>query len=145
MTVFAGILETALAPLLNRLRAIFPPEISGLIIVMIGLSAAVSGLRSIFGPTAEPVSMAEWWVAGITLASMAILNIWGKGALRMLCALIGLGIGYIAAASVQLLGRRHDRGEQRVVDRLSACDRHRHGRSISPSRCRSPSPPSPPR
>jgi xanthine permease XanP len=98
MTVLAGVLETALAPLLNRLRAIFPPEISGLIIVMIGLSAAVSGLRSILGPTAEPVSVAEWWVAGTTLASMAILNIWGKGMLRMPCALIGLIIGYIAAA-----------------------------------------------
>jgi NCS2 family nucleobase:cation symporter-2 len=104
MTVFAGILETALAPLLNRLRAIFPPEISGLIIVMIGLSAAVSGLRSILGPAAEPVSVAEWWVAGITLSSMAILNIWGKGALRMLCALIGLVIGYVAAASADLVG-----------------------------------------
>jgi NCS2 family nucleobase:cation symporter-2 len=43
-------------------------------------------------------------VAGITLASMAILNIWGKGALRMLCALIGLGIGYVAAASAGLIG-----------------------------------------
>jgi xanthine permease XanP len=104
MTILAGILETALAPLLNRLRAIFPPEISGLIIVMIGLSASVSGLRSILGPAAEPVSMAEYFVAGTTLASMAILNIWGKGMLRMLCALIGLIIGYIAAASVQLLG-----------------------------------------
>jgi len=104
MTVFSGILETALAPLLNRLRAIFPPELSGLIIVMIGLSAAVSGLRSILAPTAEPVSIVEWWVAGITLASMAILNIWGKGPLRMLCALIGLAIGYVAAAAAGLIG-----------------------------------------
>jgi xanthine permease XanP len=104
MTVFAGVLETALAPLLNRLRAIFPPEISGLIIVMIGLSAAVSSLRSILGPTAEPVSVAEWWIAGVTLASMAILNIWGKGPLRMLCALFGLAIGYVAAAWMGLLG-----------------------------------------
>src|SRR5262249_23304742 len=74
MTIFAGILESALAPLLNRLRAIFPPEISGLIIVMIGISAAISGLRSILAPGVAPVDAAEWWVAGITIASMAILN-----------------------------------------------------------------------
>ncbi|MBX9777065.1 MAG: hypothetical protein K2Y71_22020 [Xanthobacteraceae bacterium] len=104
MTVFAGILETALAPLLNRLRAIFPPEISGLIIVMIGLSAAVSGLRSVLAPDATPVSVAEWWVAGITIASMAVLNVWGTGPLRMLCALIGLVIGYVAATSMDLVG-----------------------------------------
>jgi xanthine permease XanP len=104
MTIFAGLLETVLAPMLNRLRAIFPPEISGLVIVMIGISAAVSSLRSIFGPSAEPVSMAEWWVAGTTLIAMAVLNVWGKGPLRMLCALIGLIVGYIAAAIAQLIG-----------------------------------------
>jgi NCS2 family nucleobase:cation symporter-2 len=32
MTIFAGAMEAAIAPLLNRLRAIFPPEISGLVI-----------------------------------------------------------------------------------------------------------------
>jgi NCS2 family nucleobase:cation symporter-2 len=104
MTMFAGALETALAPLLNRLRAIFPPEISGLIIVMIGISASISGLRSILAPGAPPVSVAEWWVAGITIASMAILNIWGKGALRMLCALMGLVCGYIAAMATDVIG-----------------------------------------
>src|SRR5262249_5494856 len=49
MTIFAGFLEAALAPLLNRLRPIFPPEISGLVIFMIGVSAAVAGLRLMLG------------------------------------------------------------------------------------------------
>jgi NCS2 family nucleobase:cation symporter-2 len=104
MTIFAGLLESIIAPMLNKLRAIFPPEVSGVIIVMIGLSAAVSGLRSVFAATATPVSTVEWWVAGITLASMAAFNIWGKGALRMLCALIGLAVGYAAAAAAGLFG-----------------------------------------
>ena len=42
MTIFAGLLEAAIAPLLNRMRAIFPPEISGLVILMIGMSAGTS-------------------------------------------------------------------------------------------------------
>jgi xanthine permease XanP len=104
MTIFAGILETAIAPLLNRLRAIFPPEISGLIIIMIGLSAGMSGLRWVLGASAAPVSITEWWVAGITLAIMAALNVWGPGILRMLCALIGLAVGYIAAGLMGLVG-----------------------------------------
>src|SRR5215204_3433213 len=49
MTIFAGLLEAAIAPLLNRLRAIFPPEISGLVILMIGMSAGIAGLRSMLG------------------------------------------------------------------------------------------------
>jgi NCS2 family nucleobase:cation symporter-2 len=104
MTIFAGLLETALAPLLNRLRSIFPPEISGLVIFMIGLAAGIAGLRSLLGTQAAPVSTAEWWVASITLASMVALNVWGKGIARMLCALIGLVAGYIAALAAGVIG-----------------------------------------
>jgi len=98
MTIFAGVLEAALAPLLNRLRSIFPPEISGLVIFMIGLSGGIAGLRSLFGAQAVPVSEVEWSVGAITLVTMAALNVWGKGMARMLCALIGLVTGYLAAA-----------------------------------------------
>jgi NCS2 family nucleobase:cation symporter-2 len=104
MTIFAGALESALAPLLHRLRAIFPPEISGVIILMIGVSAGMGGLRSLVGPAAAPVAPAEWWVAGITLATMVALNVWGTGVARMLCALIGLAVGYAAAGIVGLVG-----------------------------------------
>ncbi len=56
MTIFAGFLEAALAPLLNRLRPIFPPEISGVVIFMIGLSASIAGLRLMLGGTEVPVT-----------------------------------------------------------------------------------------
>jgi xanthine permease XanP len=97
MTMFSGVLEGAIAPLLNRLRAIFPPEISGLVILLIGLSIGTSGLRLVLAPGAPPMSGAEWLVAAATLVTMVGLNVWGVGTLRMLCALIGLIVGYIAA------------------------------------------------
>jgi xanthine permease XanP len=97
MTIFAGLLEAAIAPVLQRLRAIFPPEISGLIIVMIGLSAGISGLRSVLGASAAPVSTAEATVGAVTLTAMVALNIWGWGIPRMLCALLGVGAGYVVA------------------------------------------------
>lgn len=103
MTVFAGLFEIAVAPLLNRLRTYLPVEISGLVIFMIGVSAGLAGLRTLLGPAAAPVTSAEWIVAGITLASMAALNIWGRGIFRMLCALLGLAIGYSAAIAAGLL------------------------------------------
>ena len=105
MTIFAGLLEVAIAPLLEPFRAIFPSEISGLVILMIGISAGLSGLRSMFGANIAPVSVSEWWVAGITLAVMVLLNVWGGGILRMVCALMGLVVGYIAAGFTGLLGQ----------------------------------------
>ena len=104
MTIFDGLLEMALAPLLNRMRAIFPSEISGLVIFMIGVSAGVAGLRSVFGAQAAPLTGAEWAVAGATLATMIGFNVWGKGIARMLCALLGLLAGYVVAATTGMLG-----------------------------------------
>ena len=104
MTLFAGLLEVALARALPRLRAVFPVELSGVVIFMIGVSGSAAGLRSLLSPDASPMSPAEWWVAAFTLAVMVGLNVWGKGLLRMLCALIGLAAGYAAAAFAGLLG-----------------------------------------
>ncbi|HEX5508110.1 MAG TPA: solute carrier family 23 protein [Pseudolabrys sp.] len=103
MTVFAGAFEAALAPLLNRLRTYLPVEVSGLVIFMIGVAAGLAGLRTLLGPSAAAVTSPEWIVAGITLGSMAGLNIWGKGIARMLCALIGLTVGYLVAIPAGLL------------------------------------------
>src|SRR5579883_89509 len=103
MTLFAGMVESAIAPLLHRLRSIFPPEISGVIILMIGISAGMGGLRTVAGADAAPVEPTEWWVARITLATMISLNVWGSGLARMLCALIGLALGYLAAGVTGLI------------------------------------------
>jgi NCS2 family nucleobase:cation symporter-2 len=103
MTLFAGVLEAAVAGALNRLRAIFPTEVSGLVIFMIGITAGIAGLRTMLAAQAESVSAAEWWVAGFTLSVMVGLNVWGRGPAKMLCALIGLVSGYAAAAAAGLL------------------------------------------
>jgi NCS2 family nucleobase:cation symporter-2 len=103
MTIFAGMLEAALAPFLNRLRAIFPPEVSGLVIFMIGISGGIAGLRSLLGTNAAPVPPTEWIVGILTLGTMIALNVWGKGPASMFCALIGLVAGYIASSVTGLI------------------------------------------
>ena len=103
MTLFAGLLEAALAGALNRLRAIFPTEVSGLVIFMIGITAGIAGLRTLLGVQADPVSTSEWWAASVTLGTMIVFNIWGKGIAKMLCALIGLSAGYVVAGAAGLL------------------------------------------
>lgn len=97
MTALAGLLQVVIAPVLNRLRGVFPPEISGLVIFMIGWSAGISGLRILLSPDTPAPSWDELTVFAITLGTMTALNIWGIGISRMLCALIGLVAGYVAA------------------------------------------------
>ena len=114
MTLIAGMLEALFSRLLDRMRPYFPTEISGLVIFMIGVSAGLAGLRSVLGANAEPVTPAEWWVASITLASMVAFNVWGRGMVRMLCALEGLAVGYVAAGLAGLLGGGQFESVERV-------------------------------
>jgi len=103
LTCFAGAFEALLSRFLVKLRAILPTELSGFVIFMIGVTAGIAGLRSLIGPHSQPVSGTEWWVACLTLATMVGLNIWGKGVAKMLCALLGVGIGYSVATLTGLL------------------------------------------
>src|SRR5262245_49934540 len=99
MTIFAGVVECALARILPSLRPIFPPEVAGLIILLIGLTNGTIGMRNLLGigaaPDFAPVDLA------IGLASFAVmiaLNVWTRGLPRVFCGLIGIGFGYMCAA-----------------------------------------------
>lgn len=107
MTLFAGMIETVLSRTLSRLRAFLPTELSGLVVFMIGISSGVAGVRIACGPDAAAMHANEWITAALTLTVMLGLNVWGRGALRMLCALIGLAVGYAAALAGGLFDASH--------------------------------------
>ena len=99
MTIAAGLFEVALAPALRRLRALFPPEIAGLVVLLVGIATGVVGLRTALGPgedTGGP-ALTDVALALVTLAIMVGLNVWGRGGLRLFCVLIGMAIGYAVA------------------------------------------------
>lgn len=107
MTVFSGLFEALIAPLLNRLRGIFPPEISGLVIFMIGWSAGLAGLRVLLAHDAPTVTTSEWIVVTLTLVAMVVFNVWGNGLIRMTAALLGLVVGYVAAGVTGVIDHAH--------------------------------------
>ncbi len=104
MTIFAGTIQSALAPVLRRLRPLLPPEIGGLVVFFVGTSVAAIGCRYLIGVDArEPVGSNYWLVGAVTLMTTVGLNVWGKGQARLLCAMIGIMTGYVAAIAAGLL------------------------------------------
>ena len=106
MTLMAGVVEVVLARLLRRLRALFPAEIAGLVVMLVGITTGVVGLRMALGagPQSGAVSTTDVAIALGTLAVMVALNVWGRGPLRLFCVLIGMAIGYFMAWSLDRIG-----------------------------------------
>jgi xanthine permease XanP len=103
MTIFAGLIELIVSRLFRPLRPFFPPEVAGFVVVMIGVTVGMLGFRSLFGTGTTAMNTASLGVAAITLGTIVALNVWTKGATKLFCALIGMVVGYIAAAILGVL------------------------------------------
>jgi xanthine permease XanP len=99
MTLISGVFETLFSRLVARLRALFPPEVTGTIVLMVGFEVIGLAVPKFFGiDAAHPrPSLAPILVASICFLSMLAFNIWGKGGLRLYSVLLGLITGYLAA------------------------------------------------
>jgi xanthine permease XanP len=104
MTVFGGVLEILLSRAVRPLRPFVPPELAGFVVVMVGIAVGSVGTRSVLGVgAAHGVTPVEFGVTVLTLAAMIALNVWTRGLTRILCALLGMTVGYVAAAAAGLL------------------------------------------
>jgi len=101
MTIVAGFVQVAVAPLLQRLRALLPSEIAGIVIAIVGLALAGLGIRYSLGITEQQHINPDYvLVAGVSLLTMIVLNIWSKSYGKMFCVLIGMLVGYAASAAI---------------------------------------------
>ncbi len=70
------------------IRRIFPPIVTGPVIVVIGITLA---------PVAIGMASGTWWLAIVTLAATLVAAIYFKGLFKMLPILTGAVVGYISA------------------------------------------------
>ncbi|HEY6366174.1 MAG TPA: solute carrier family 23 protein [Candidatus Binatia bacterium] len=98
MTVISGLFEGLLARVVPRLRPLFPPEVAGLVVTMVGIELVALGcprfvgFQNGIGPQGTVTT-----VATVTLAAMIGPTVWGKGKLKLYPVLIGLAVGYLLA------------------------------------------------
>jgi xanthine permease XanP len=96
MTSAAGLFVAVVSRFMKKLRVLFPPEVSGVVVAMIGLSLSKAAIMRFVGLVAPggTVGSREVLVGTVTLGIMVGLVVWAKGKLRLYSAAIGLGIGY---------------------------------------------------
>lgn len=79
----------------NRVMKLFPPVVTGPIIMAIGLGLA---------PSAVTNCSKNWWLAIVALALVIIFNIFGKGMIKIIPILLGIIGAYLVAVLVGNVG-----------------------------------------
>ena len=98
----------------DKIRSFFPPLVTGAIIIIIGLMLAPTAISNITTATNPATGASEaltggalwinWLIAAITIGTMFVVSINGKGFFRLVPILIGIAVGYCAALICQLCG-----------------------------------------
>jgi NCS2 family nucleobase:cation symporter-2 len=103
MTLMAGLCQIFLARALPRLRDLFPPEVVGLVALMVGYTALRFAVPLFLGYSAAGgINGRALIVAVVTLAVMIAPIVWLGGRWRLYAVLGGLGVGYLLSAALGL-------------------------------------------
>ena len=79
----------------KRIMKLFPPVVTGPIIMLIGLGLAYFAFNQ---------ASKNWWLAILTIIIVISVNMWGKGMIKILPVLVGIFGAYAVACIVTLLG-----------------------------------------
>ncbi len=97
MTVLGGLFEVVLSRIIQHTRRVFTPEVTGMVVAMMGVSIIPIGLRNFLGITEADATINPdvLGISCITLGTMAAITVWSKGRLRLFSVIIGMGMGYL--------------------------------------------------
>ena len=106
MTTVAGMFEVLLSRVLHRLRVLFPPEVTGTVVTMVGITVIPVAISNFMGldATDTVTERSELIVAVVTLGAMVCTNVWCKGKLKLYPILVGMILGYTLSYLLGILG-----------------------------------------
>ena len=108
--IVAGFFHFSLGLVIGRIRFLFPPLVTGLVILTIGLNLIAVGIKYAAGGAADFQMAAEsfgsmaHWGPALTVIFVALgFKFWTKGTLSASAILIGLIAGYLVAMATGLV------------------------------------------
>lgn len=98
--IFAGAVQVALGFSLRWLKKLFPPLVSGIVVLVIGIGLIPTGMN-LFGGGAGAEDFGSWQNLGLAMLVLAVILVayrFGRGILGAASVLVGLVVGYAVAA-----------------------------------------------
>jgi xanthine permease XanP len=99
MITASGVFTALLSRVIRRIRWLFPPDVTGLIVAIVGIQLVALGVPRFLGFTQRGVAAPEGsaWVGIITLGAMVAPTIWGTKSLRLYPIFFGLFAGFASS------------------------------------------------
>jgi len=99
MTAISGIFTGLVSRFIRRLRWLFPPDVTGLIVSIVGIQLVALGVPRFLGYSGPGTAVAAGsvWVGITTLAAMVAATVWGRGKLKLFPMVIALVIGFVSS------------------------------------------------
>ncbi|MBU3916230.1 purine/pyrimidine permease [bacterium] len=97
MLLMAGFFESFFSRVVQKLRFLFPAEVTGVVVMMVGMALIPLGVSNFMGIETDEALyvITDVNVGFLTLAVMIGLNVWSSGKLRVYCVFIGMMFGYL--------------------------------------------------
>jgi xanthine permease XanP len=99
MITASGVFTAVMSRCIRRIRWLFPPDVTGLIVAIVGIQLVALGVPRFLGFThpGAPAPHGSAWVGIITLCAMVAPTIWGTKSLRLYPIFLGLFAGFASS------------------------------------------------
>lgn len=102
--IISGIFVMALSQVLPRLRTLFPPEVAGVLLLLLGLSMVEGGVVRFTGFTAQGIKGSSVIISMVTLLTIVGLSVWTSGKIKLFAMLAGTLVGLLTAVVLGKFG-----------------------------------------
>jgi len=103
--VISGLIVIFLSNLLPRFQTLFPAEVTGILLVLLGASMVEGGVRRFTGIETGSIQIDSVMVASATLITIIAVSIWTSGKVRAFAMFAGLVAGLIMAVLTGMFGQ----------------------------------------
>lgn len=109
LTLMIGLLQFLIGRFIRKVSAFFPPEVCGVVVLMLGVSLIPGAVRRMIGTSVDMGDATAAFVpeailvGGVTLAAIVLASVWLKGSARFFAMAIGCLAGLLAATQADYL------------------------------------------
>ena len=102
--ILSGIIVIVLARFLPRLQKLFPPEVTGILLVLLGLTLVKGGAAGFTGFRDGTIDWVAFFIACTALGTIVVFSVWTSEKIRVFAVAFGIAAGIAAAAITGVFG-----------------------------------------